>query len=222
MVRGALPLRTALLAAVASVVIATLSTGQASAWAPASGSVASTRSAPARCQASQLRISVPAAIPGDPAEGMGKHAWNVVFRNVTRTTCSLRGWPRVMVRTTTGKAVPARISDVKFGNLALVPGSQVLLRPGRSAVVTAMSPTSSPGCVTSWTLQLTLPGAERPVTVRQPAGFFAPCVGGRLQLSPFYAMQALSGQIKRLSMSSAPPPFPATSAARWPSPPTAT
>lgn len=219
MVRGALPLRTALWAAMVSVAIAMLTAGQASAWTSASGSAASLRSAPARCQASQLRISVPAAIPGDPAEGMGKHAWNLVFRNVARTTCSLRGWPQITVRATTGKTVPARVNDVKFGNLAPIPDSQVVLRPGHSAVVTAMSPTASPGCVTAWTLKLTLPGTDRPVTVRQPVGFFAACVGGRLQLSPFYAMATLSGQIKRLSMSSAPPPFTATSA---PEPPACT
>jgi hypothetical protein len=216
MVRGAFPLRTALWAIVASVTIVTLTTGQASAWAPASGSAASPRSAPAQCLASELQISVPAAIPGDPAEGMGKHAWNVVFRNVASITCSLRGWPRVMIRTTTGEPVPARISNARFGNLAPVPDSRVVLRPGQSAVVTATSPTASRGCVTSWMLKLTLPGTDRPVTVRQPAGFFAACVGGQLQLSPFYAMQTLTGQIKSLSMSAAPPPFPATTAAEPP------
>ena len=212
MVRGAFPLRTALCAVTASVAIVTLTTGQASAWTSASGSAASAHSAPARCQASELRISVPAAISGDPAEGMGKHAWNVVFRNIAGTTCSLRGWPRVMVQTTTGKAVPASIGDVRFSNLAVVPASPVVLRPGQSAVVTAMSPTASRECVTSWMLKLTLPGTDHPVTVRQPAGFFAACVGGRLQLSPFYPMQTLTGQIKKLSMSAAPPPFPATTA----------
>ena len=219
MVRGALPLRAVLWAVTASVAIAALTTGQASAWTSVPGSAAARRSSPARCQPGELRISVPAAIPGDPAEGMGKHAWNVVFRNIASTTCSLRGWPRIMVRTTTGKAVPASISEVRFGNLAPIPDSPVVLRPGQSAVVTAMSPTASPGCVITWVLKLTLPGANRPVTVRQPAGFFAACVGGRLQLSPFYAMQTLTGQIKRLSMSAAPPPFPATTA---PEPPVCT
>jgi len=212
MVGGAFPLRAALWAITASVTVVALTTGQASAWTSASESAGSSHSAPARCQASELRISVPAAIPGDPAEGMGKHAWNVVFRNIASTACSLRGWPRVMVRATTGKAVPASIGDVRFSNLAPVPDSRVVLRPGQSAVVTAMSPTASRGCVTRWMLELTLPGTDRPVTVRQPAGFFAACVGGRLQLSPFYAMQTLTGQIQRLSMSVAPPPFPATTA----------
>ncbi|MFI5086655.1 MAG: DUF4232 domain-containing protein, partial [Actinomycetales bacterium] len=219
MVRGAFPLRTALCAITAAVAILTFTTGQASASTSASGSAASPHSAPGRCQASELRISVPAAISGDPAEGMGKHAWNVVFRNIARTTCSLRGWPRVMVQTTTGKAVPASIGDVRFSNLAVVPASPVILRPGQSAVVTAMSPTASRECVTSWMLKLTLPGTDHPVTVRQPAGFFAACVGGRLQLSPFYPMQTLTGQIKKLSMSAAPPPFPATTA---PEPPVCT
>jgi Protein of unknown function (DUF4232) len=219
MVRGAFPLRTTLWAIMASVVIVTLTTGQASAWTSASGSAASPRSAPARCQASELQISVPAAIPGDPAEGMGKHAWNMLFRNVAGITCTLRGWPRVMVRMTTGTPVPARISDVRFGNLAPVPDSRVVLRPGQSAVVTAMSPTASRGCVTGWMLKLTLPGTDPPVAVRQPAGFFAACVGGQLQLSPFYAMQTLTGQIKSLSISAAPPPFPATTA---PEPPVCT
>jgi hypothetical protein len=219
MVRGAFPLRTALCAITASVAIVTFTTGQASAWTSASGSATSPHSAPARCQASELRISVPAAIPGDPAEGMGKHAWNVVFRDIARTTCSLSGWSRVMVQTTTGKRVPASIGDVRFSNLAVVPASPVVLRPGQSAVVTAMSPTASHDCVTSWMLKLTLPGTDHPVTVRQPAGFFAACVGGRLQLSPFYPMQTLTGQIKKLSMSAAPPPFPATTA---PEPPVCT
>jgi hypothetical protein len=216
MVRGVFPLRTALWAIVASVTIVTLTTGQASAWTPASGSAASAGSAPAPCQASELQITVPAAILGDPAEGMGKHAWNIVFRNVARIRCSLRGWPRVVVRLTTGTPVPARISNVRFGNLAPVPDSRIVLRPGQSAVVTAMSPTASRGCDTSWMLKLTLPGTDRPVTVRQPAGFLAACVGGQLQLSPFYAMQTLTGQIKSLSMSAAPPPFPATTAAEPP------
>jgi hypothetical protein len=219
MVRGPFPLRAAPWAITASVAIVTLTAGQASAWTAAPGSAASSRPATARCQAGELRISVPAAIPGDPAEGMGKHAWNMVFRNISGTACSLRGWPRVMVRTTTGKTVPASISDVRFSNLAPTPDSQVVLRPGQSAVVTAMSPTVSPGCVTRWMLKLTLPGADHPVTVRQPAGFFAACVGGRLQLSPFYAMQTLTGQIKGLNISSAPPPFPATTA---PEPPACT
>jgi hypothetical protein len=58
-------------------------------------------------------------------------------------------------------------------------------------------------------LGLTLPGADRPVTIREPADSFVPCVGGQLRLSPFYAEQNLTRQIKALAVSAAPPPFPA-------------
>ena len=212
MVREAFPRRTALWAITAVVAIVTLSTGPASAQTSASGVAASPRSDTAGCRASDLQISVPAAVRGDPAEGMGKHVWNVVFRNIASTACSLRGWPRVVVRTTTGKTVITRISDVTFSNLALVPDVRIILQPGQSAVVTAISPTAPPSCVTRWMLRLTLPGADRPVTVREPSGSFVPCLGGQLRLSPFYAEQTLTRQINGLKVSAAPPPFPATAA----------
>ncbi len=167
---------------------------------------------PAACQAADLNIGVPAAIPGDPAEGMGTRAWNIVFRDIGRTSCYLRGWPGVQVSTTGGKHVAAMISDVSFSNMAPVPVADVVLAPGRSAVVTAMSPTAPRGCVTRWALALTLPGASHPVRVTEPASF-VPCVGGQLRLSPFYAEQTLTSQIKALSVSSAPSAFPATTAA---------
>ena len=178
---------------------------------------ASAHSGPAACQPADLRISVPSAIAGDPAEGMGKRAWNLVFRNIARTACSLRGWPHVVVRTPAGKTVATAISDVKFSNLAPVPDAEIVLRPGQGAIVTAMSATAPAGCVTTWMLGLTLPGTGRPVTVRVPAGSFVPCVGGQLRLSPFYAEHTLLGQIKAMAASAAPPPFPADTA---PEPPT--
>src|SRR6516164_4388025 len=92
---------------------------------------ASAHSGPAACQPADLRISVPSAIAGDPAEGMGKRAWNLVFRNIARTACSLRGWPHVVVRTPAGKTVATAISDVKFSNLAPVPDAEIVLRPGQ-------------------------------------------------------------------------------------------
>jgi hypothetical protein len=203
----------AIAAAVAVVVSAA---GPASAQPSTSGPAGSAGSGTAVCQPGDLRISVPAAIQGDPAEGMGKQAWNMVFRDIAGTACSLRGWPRIVVRTTAGKAVVTTVSDVTFSNLALVPDAQIVLRPGQSAVVTAMSRTAPSGCVTRWMLGLTLPGADRPVTVREPAGSFVPCVGGQLRLSPFYAEQTLTREIKAMRVSAAPPPFPASSAAEPP------
>lgn len=204
MVRRGFPRRTILWAITAVVAIVTLTAGPAS--------VASPRSDTAGCRASDLRISVPAAVRGDPAEGMGKHAWNVIFRNIASTACSLRGWPHVVVRTAAGKTVVTRISDVRFSNLAVVPDARIVLRPGQSAVVTAISPTAPSRCVTGWMLGLTLPGADRPVTVRGPSGSSVPCVGGQMQLSPFYAERTLARQIEGLKVSAAPPPFPATAA----------
>ena len=67
--------------------------------------------------------------------------------------------------------------------------------------------------MTRWALGLTLPGAATPVTVGEPGGSFVPCVGGRLRLSPFYAEQTLSSDIKALGTSIAPPPFAAATAA---------
>ncbi len=228
MARSPLTTRTAPWAMTAVVAVAMLTAGTASAKPLASGPAASL----VACQAGQLAISVPDAIPGDPAEGMGKQAWNVLLRDTGRTACSLRGWPTVVFRGTArgtargttrgtafgtaGKAVAVTISDVEFSNLAPVPDARIVLRPGRSAVVTAISAAGRSRCVSQWTLGLTLPGSGRQVTVREPAGAFVPCVGGQLQLSPFYAEQTLTSQIKALRVSSAPPPFAATTAAEPP------
>ena len=219
MARRTFPPRAALWVITAAVAVATLSAVPASALPPASRASASPRADAAACRASDLRISAPAAIQGDPAEGMGKQAWNLVFRDIASTACSLHGWPQLAVRTTAGKIVVTRISDVEFSNLAVIPDTPVVLQPGQSALVTATSPTVRSGCATSWTLELTLPGAGRPVTVEKPAGSLAPCVGGRLWLSPFYAEQTLTREIQGLKVSAAPPPFPASAAAE---PPTCT
>jgi hypothetical protein len=206
----------------AAVAVIVLAVTPVSARSAISGSTHTVRMAasaslnPAACQPADLRISVPSAITGDPAEGMGKRAWNLVFRNIARTACSLRGWPHVVVRTRAGKTVATTISDVKFSNLALVPDAEIVLRPGQSAIVTAVSMAAA-SCVSSWTLGLTLPGTVRSVTVRGPSGSFVPCVGGQLRLSPFYAQQSLTREIKAMAVSAAPPPFPADTA---PEPPT--
>ncbi len=213
---------TALWAITAVVAMVMLTAGPASAG-PASPGAATTSGAAstgaAECQAGDLRISVPTSVRGDPAEGMGEQAWNLLFRDIASTACSLRGWPRLVVRTAAGTSVATRISDVRFSNLALVPDSLIVLRPGQSAVVTAMSQTSPPGCVTGWALGLTLPQAARPVTVSEPAGSFVPCVGGQLRLSPFYPEQTLAQEIKALAVSAAPAPFPVSTA---PEPPECT
>ena len=128
----------AITVAVAAVV---LTTSPASAQPAATVNVVKT-SAPAACQASDLGISVPAAISGDPDEGMGKRAWNIVFRNISRASCAVHGWPRITVRTAAGKAVATTVSDVNYSNLTVVPDSAIVLSAGASAVVTATSATA--------------------------------------------------------------------------------
>jgi hypothetical protein len=212
MARSPLTTRTAPWAMSAVVAVAMLTAGTASAEPLAFGPAASL----AACQPGQLAISVPDAIRGDPAEGMGKQAWNVLLRDTARTACSLRGWPRIVFRGTTGKAVAVTISDVAFSNLAPVPDARIVLRPGQSAVVTAVSAAGRSQCVTQWTMGLTLPGADRQLTAGEPIGSFVPCAGGQLQLSPFYTEQTLTSQIKALRVSAAPPPFAVTTAAEPP------
>ena len=211
MARSPLKPRGAVWAVTAAVAVAVLTAVPASASPAAPGNPGPAGAA--ACQAADLNISVPGAIPGDPAEGMGTRAWNIVLRDTARTSCYLRGWPRIQVSTTGGKHVATMTSDVSFSNLAPVPAADVVLAPGSSAVVTAMSPTAPHGCVTRWALGLTLPGSAHPVRVTEPGGSFVPCVGGQLQLSPFYAEQTLTSQVKALGDSSAPPAFPASTAA---------
>ena len=209
MARSTLNAPAVLRAITAAAVVALLTASPASARPDPAASTGAA-SATAGCQAADLGISVPAAIAGDPDEGMGKRAWNIVFRNTSKAACSLRGWPRIAVRATGGKPVATSVSDVNYSNLAVVPDTEVILARGQSAIVTALSATGPAGCVAGWTLRLNLPGAvngSSPVTVGEPAGSFAPCVGGQLRLSPFYAEQTLTREIKALGTSAAPPPF---------------
>ncbi len=167
----------------------------------------------ASCQAADLRISLPTAISGDPDVGMGKRSWNIVFRNISKTACTLHGWPQIVVHATGGKTVATTVSRVDFSNLAPVPDTKIALPAGQNAIVTAMSATAPKGCVARWTLGLTLPGGAGPVWVPGPSGSFVPCVGGQLRLSPFYAEQTLTSDIKALGTSAAPPPFTAATGA---------
>ena len=122
MARRTLRTPAVLRAVTAALAVVVLTAGPVSARPdPAANPVA--HPAPAPCQAADLAISVPAAIAGDPAEGMGKQAWNIVFRNTSTTACSLRGWPRIAVRTATGKIVATTVST---GEL-----QQSRRRPGR-------------------------------------------------------------------------------------------
>ena len=220
MARSTHPPRMALWAITATVAVVALTSGPASARTQEPFPLAGRHAGAAQCQASDLRISVPAAIKGDPARGMGKQAWNLLFLNTANTACSLGGWPSIAVHTPAGKTVATTVTDAQSSNLAVVPDTRIVLGPGQTSVVSAITPISGARCVTRWTLALTLPGTDRPVTVGEPTGSFVPCVGGRLQLSPFYAEQTLTRDIAALSVSTVPPPFTVSTAAEPPTCPT--
>jgi hypothetical protein len=157
------------------------------------------------CRPAQLQISIPAGIAGDPGAGMGQTSWNIVLRNRGAVSCSLRGWPGLAVRGPAGRAVPTRVADARASNLRSVPDAVVVLRPGRSAVVTLVAPVQAAGCVTRWSVDVTLPGASGPVDLRGPGGADGLCVGGQVQASPFYLESGLDSAIRALS---APPSHP--------------
>jgi hypothetical protein len=162
------------------------------------------------CRPGELRISIPAAIAGDPDAAPAQLVWNVVLRNSGKSSCSLRGWPGMMVRGPSGRLAGATVADVRFSNLAAVPVRQVVLHRGQSAVVTVTAPAQARGCATRWSLGLALPGAADRVTVRLPADIAGMCVSGPMQVSPFYRLGALRRAIRALTAPVKHLPFPST------------
>jgi uncharacterized protein DUF4232 len=168
--------------------------------APALAAPAAPAGASPACRPAQLRITAPASIPGDPGAGLGQTSWNIVLRNRGKAgpgsgSCSLRGWPGLTVRRASGAAVPTRVADVRASNLRAVPDAGVNLRPGAAAVVTVVAPARAAGCVTRWSVDLTLRGASQPVRVAEPGGPGSVCAGGQLQASPFYPESELDRAI---------------------------
>ena len=103
MARSTSPPRKALWAITATVAVVALAAGPASARTQRPFPLAGRHAVTAQCQASDLRISVPAAIKGDPARGMGKQDWNLLFLNTSSTACSLRS-PCGFTSTSCGRA----------------------------------------------------------------------------------------------------------------------
>jgi hypothetical protein len=171
------------------------------------------------CAASQLRMTVPKAIAGDPTEGMGTLAWNILLRNDGKAGCSLNGWPSLSV-TAAAKPVAITSQDVSFSNLAPVGRQIVALAVGQQAVVTVQASNNTLGCQAQWGLTLRLPGSAGSLSGKQPAEFFGPCGGGRLQLTPFYSRSALARAITKLHVAQSPSPY-RTSKAAIPAPCTA-
>jgi hypothetical protein len=150
------------------------------------------------CAPSQLHVSVPAQIAGDPTEGMGNRAWNIVLRHVAGTACTITGWPRLSVLTAAGRPAPVTVHDVTFSNLGPVPNRRITLHPGQAAVATVTGAAAVHGCVTRWRLRLTLPPGGQAIAVAEPSAVFVPCLGGQLRLSPVQRLSTLRHVIGRL------------------------
>jgi hypothetical protein len=163
------------------------------------------------CAASQLSLTVPQAIAGDPTQGMGKLAWNILLGNTGRVSCSLSGWPGLRI-TVAGKPVAITSQDVSFSNLATVRPQLVTLAAGQQAVVTVQASDNTAGCRANWGLTLRLPGAAGSLTATQAPSFFGPCAGGLLRLSPFYPRSVLARAIAGLQVAHSPSPFRTTKA----------
>ncbi len=195
----------ALTAATASVLALTMITG------PALARTSAASQQDRACAASQLGMTVPRAIAGDPAAGMGRLAWNIVLRNTSKAACSLAGWPVLSV-TSAGRRVALASADVSFSNLATVRPQVMALAAGQQAVVTVQASDSTTGCSARWTLMLQLPGRAGSLAAAQPASLSGPCGGGLLRLSPFYPRSVLTTAIRKLHAARSPPAYPTSSA----------
>src|SRR5262249_49338551 len=152
---------------------------------------------------SGLSMTVPQAIAGDPTQGMGKLAWNILLRNIGQAACSLSGWPGLNV-TVAGKPVAITSENVAFGNLGQVRRQPVVLAAGQQAVVTVQGSDDTIGCRSRWDLRLRLPGGGGSLTGTQAPSFLGPCAGGLLRLSPFYSRAALARAIADLQVAHSP------------------
>src|SRR5579863_2582299 len=179
-----------------------------------SASTALAKAAAPRCTSGQLAMAVPTATAGDPAEGMGKLAWNVFLRNTGQESCSLAGWPGLLI-STGAKQAAITSTDVSYSNLAEVRAQAFTLAAGRQAVVTVQMGSNTSGCRSDWELTLRLPGGGGALTSNQPANAFGPCGSKQLNVSPLYPRSALTKAVKNMAVSQSPPVY-RTSDARVP------
>lgn len=166
------------------------------------------------CDPSQISAWIPAQIPGDPGPGSEQVSWNVVLRDTSAKSCSLRGWPSATVLNAAGHPLRTSIAKVQSGEFQFVPSHRLTLRPGRSAVVTVVGSLRMSRCPTAKSLLLALPVGGRTIQVRPLARKAAMC-GTQLSISPFYSMAKLRAAIRGLSLPGpGRQPFPVTTARR--------
>jgi hypothetical protein len=140
-------------------------------------------SQPARCTAGALRVSA----VRQTASTMPGIITAVRFRNAGKTTCWLRGWPKVKVPPR-GHGHPAvKVKYFKVTGAWSVAVTRVTLRPGDSAAANMMIGNAvRPGSCGSRTWSITPPGGKRAVAVHERKSWPSACSGTGLAVSPVY------------------------------------
>jgi Protein of unknown function (DUF4232) len=142
-------------------------------------------SAPAHCQSKQLTVRV-----GPAGAAAGSIGISVYFKNASRSTCSLDGYPRLQMLTSTGRSIPTRhgvsttVPQLRPRLVSLTPGASATFYTG-FADRTGYADDRCPG---SARVAITPPDTNTPITV---AWRIAPYGGsiqnlqcGKLAVSP--------------------------------------
>lgn len=158
--------------------------------APLAPLASSTPSATARqhqaiapCSAPDLRISGPQA----PSVTMPGTVAAIVFRNVSATSCTLEGWPKVAIAGPRPAAGTVPVKDATTTAAWTVKAARTVLRPGASAAATVLiaTPQTAKGCGSpAWSV--TPPGAARATVIHGPPGSPPVCAGSTIVVSVVY------------------------------------
>lgn len=145
-------------------------------------------SGPSRCKVSDL--SATAALPQGAAGHIGQQ---VTFRNVSRASCTLFGYPGLAMLGTDGQALPTEVQ--RGPDVVVQPESPTLvtLGPGNYAsFVLGYADATGYGnqsCPTSLDIEVTPPNAHGHLVIPDRVSAYGPRVGecGTIYVSPVYA-----------------------------------
>ncbi len=138
------------------------------------------------CRSSQLRLTVK---PGGAATMSSYYFF--VFTN-TGSTCTMRGFPKILAMKPTGAQVPLHVTDNFGPNDKVPPVRTITLASGESAsfyYVTTANPNGNPTCVIPTrppfgTMKVIPPNNKTPIVVFKNR---ASCPGKRIAISPIVA-----------------------------------
>lgn len=163
----------------------------AEAAAEAAARAAAAMSSTASCTASQLAVEL-----GSSDAAMGHIGQVVSFKNISTTTCALKGYPGVKMFGAAGQPIPTEVSDGPSYIVPVLPEKTVVLTAGSEASFdVGYSDATGYGtavCPTSAQVAVTPPNARQAITVSwriQPYGgsTIAKLQCGQIAVSPVYA-----------------------------------